>query len=683
MSLRNPDCFVAGGIHTNPNAWERILLGHPLSEMIFDWIQNKVDIWKFGQPFKGVFKKIWYDSDFPPSKCFSNHPSCRQHSEFVSQEILKRLSTGALRVWGKVGVNDPPFLVLPLTVEPTKPRLCLDARYLNLWMRDSPFSLDKLADVPRYVYKDSFMTKSDDKSGYDHVCLQESSQTYVGLQWKGWWFVCATLPFGWKESPFIYHTIGLAASSYFRKLGIPCSLYIDDRLQGELFTSSGPWSTPLAYRTEMSRIRAARAALLVVLSVLVDLGYTIGISKSVFTPTTSIEYLGFIVDSKKQAFILPERKIVSWAQLREQILACKKHVDVKTLQRFQGKCISFSLAVPAAKLFIRSMSSAIGLASDSGQVKFNVALRDELEHWRFLDSWKDVLPWRQEKHLRLSISTDASGYGWGCVVHLPSGDQTFRDLWLPNERHLNISTKEMLAVVNAIKAVPIHIVDCRVDVQVDSQVVIDTVEGQGSRTSPELTAATKELFRVLSTRNLQLKFFHVPSSRNKADGPSRCLSSLDSMLSPKAWERVEHQFGGDSGHTFDLMALDSNVQRDRKGHPLPHFTPFPSPNSSGINLFCQDICARGLRLDNPYVFPPFGLVGPVLHFLYSSEKAFTIVVPEVFPLPYWWPGLMARTSEVQRLGVRGDVDAILRPSKTGYKPASCPYGLLACRVNRF
>ena len=66
-------------------------------------------------------------------------------------------------MWGQVGVDDPPYLVLPLTVEPSKPRL------LNLWMRDMPVSLDTLADVPRFVYRDSFMTKCDDKSGYDHV----------------------------------------------------------------------------------------------------------------------------------------------------------------------------------------------------------------------------------------------------------------------------------------------------------------------------------------------------------------------------------------------------------------------------------------------------------------------------------------------------------------------------------
>ena len=31
-----------------------------------------------------------------------------------------------------------------------------------------------------------------------------------------------------------------------------------------------------------------------------------------------------------------------------------------------------------------------------------------------------------EKHVRIAISTDASGYGWGCAVHSPSDDQILR-----------------------------------------------------------------------------------------------------------------------------------------------------------------------------------------------------------------------------------------------------------------
>lgn len=164
--------------------------------MILDWIKNKIDITHFCQYFKGAFKGSSYDSDFPPPKQFRNHASCSKFTRFVSEEILKRVTTGAIRVWGKVGVDSPQYLVLPLTVEPSKSRLCLDARFLNLWMKDMPFSLDKLADVSRYIYKGSFMTKCDDKSGYDHVLLSSSSQTYVGFEFGGFWFVCATLPFG-------------------------------------------------------------------------------------------------------------------------------------------------------------------------------------------------------------------------------------------------------------------------------------------------------------------------------------------------------------------------------------------------------------------------------------------------------------------------------------------------------
>jgi len=265
LRLRDPDHFVAGGVHTNVKEWENVLSGHPMAERIFGWLRYGVDVNEFKRPFRGRFKRIAYESQFPPKKSFPNHASCKQFADFVSQEIIKRVAMQAVRPWGRVADGNPPYLVLPLTVEPSKPRLCLDGRFINLWMKDSPFHRDRLVDVPRYVYKDSYITKCDDKSGYDHVRLHESSQTYFGFEWRGWWFVCATLPFGWKESPFIYHTIGLAVSGYLRCYGIPCSLYIDDRLNGELLTSSGPWALPPSQRSNSFRFEAARAAIFIVL----------------------------------------------------------------------------------------------------------------------------------------------------------------------------------------------------------------------------------------------------------------------------------------------------------------------------------------------------------------------------------------------------------------------------------
>ena len=251
-------------------------------------------------------------------RVFGNHGSCKKFASFIGNTILQRLSMGAVKVWGRVDHDEPPSVVLPLTVEPSKPRLCIDGRYVNLWMRDCPFSLDKLIDVRRYASRDSYLRKCDEKSGYDHVCLQRDSQRYFRFQWSGWWFVCTTLPFGWKESPYIYHTIGLAASSYLHSCGVPCSLYIDDRLNGELVTASGPWPVPHSEQLEVS--------------LLIKLGYTIGLSKSVLIPCKRLEYLGFIVDTAKQAFIIPPRKIALFMVLREEILSCKKSVHVKSLQ---------------------------------------------------------------------------------------------------------------------------------------------------------------------------------------------------------------------------------------------------------------------------------------------------------------------------------------------------------------
>ena len=58
-----------------------------------------------------------------------------------------------------------------MTIEPSKPSLGHDERYLNLWNHDNPFLHDTLKEVPRVVGKDDSLASLDDKSGYDHVFL--------------------------------------------------------------------------------------------------------------------------------------------------------------------------------------------------------------------------------------------------------------------------------------------------------------------------------------------------------------------------------------------------------------------------------------------------------------------------------------------------------------------------------
>ena len=99
-----------------------------------------------------------------------------------STNFIDRIRTGACCVLGRVGVVEAPQIVLPLTVEPTKPRLRHDARYLNVWMQDKQSQLGKLGDLPRHVSKNSNQTVLDDKSGYDHILLTDDSRTFFGVQ---------------------------------------------------------------------------------------------------------------------------------------------------------------------------------------------------------------------------------------------------------------------------------------------------------------------------------------------------------------------------------------------------------------------------------------------------------------------------------------------------------------------
>ena len=95
------------------------------------WIRDKVSIAPYFRHFKGDFKGSSYDSGRPPAKTFKNNTSCKPFNQFVQKTLIDRVKCGATTIVGKVGVAYPPHIVLPLTVEPTKPRLCHDARYIH------------------------------------------------------------------------------------------------------------------------------------------------------------------------------------------------------------------------------------------------------------------------------------------------------------------------------------------------------------------------------------------------------------------------------------------------------------------------------------------------------------------------------------------------------------------------
>ena len=154
---------------------------------------------------------------------FDNNKICKKFEDFISNCIRERVSNGSLSIWGKEGEVEPPHLVMPITIEESKPRKCHDEQFLNLRMDTPHVSFDPITDIPRYIESNHFQSKLDDKSGYDHILLTEDSREYFGLYWKGWFFVFNSLPFGWSPSAYVYHNVGLGASQFIRSNRVPLS----------------------------------------------------------------------------------------------------------------------------------------------------------------------------------------------------------------------------------------------------------------------------------------------------------------------------------------------------------------------------------------------------------------------------------------------------------------------------
>ena len=90
--------------------------------------------------------------------------------------------------------------------------------------------MDNASKVAEVAWKGAYMFKLDHKNGYFHVPIHEHSRKYLRIYWDEEYYVLCVLPFGWKSSPYIYHSLTEAVNMYVRSLGIPMLGWIDDML---------------------------------------------------------------------------------------------------------------------------------------------------------------------------------------------------------------------------------------------------------------------------------------------------------------------------------------------------------------------------------------------------------------------------------------------------------------------
>ena len=419
------------------------------------------------------------------------------------------------------------------------------------------------------------------------------------------------------------------------------------------------------------RSRADRAAY-VLLYATMELGYFVSQPKSTLRPVQRMVHLGLGIDSTVMAYFLTDKIRLKFRRKRDELLRSGTSNE-KQMHSFLGSCNHLRSVFSASLLFTFHCRALLSSLTDE-QSPLPPAVIDELNFWSFIDTQTEPVPFRLHQHFRLKLFTDASGFGYGADVLLPSGTQVLRDYWRSELLSEDICVKEALAVLFALQALPESVECRRVDVFVDNQGVFHSWSGLKA-SSLGLVEVLRELFLFCVDLNVDLRLHWIPTADNPADAPSRVLSRSDSMLAPFLRWRVWSWCGP---FHFDLMALPSNAFCLPGYPPLPFFSPFPIVGSAGVDVFAQRL-PQGLL----WCYPPFVMISSVIGLLEEvGGVSVVFVLPVGLPsVSSWFPRLSPFILGQLPLASSCDRGVVLFPSRDGFSPNFSPlgYGLTAYR----
>ena len=629
--FRNEKAFCIANLRNHLPFWEHeILKDHPHKQNLLKWIQG-VQIEDFLNSFtSGEFQGKQLNSYYPEPCVFENYVP-QQFEQFMDSTVQEWLNLGVLEEWEKVKLpSDPPIpvVVCPLGVEPKKPRGLWDGRYVNEYCRDIPFTMDNAAKLAEVSWKDAYLFKIDHKNGYFHVPLHKKSRKFFGVFWKGKYYVLTVLPFGWKPSPLIYHSLTEALNMYVRSLDIPGLGWIDDVIA----------STERKFMNacDEEQFQSAFRAMVVLTRVLFKAGYFLGTKKCNLIPEKVLTYLGIDCDTLHERFLVPEERVLKYVPVLRD-LTNKQWVSFSQIEKIVGKLVSLECAVPAGMWYTREQYSALRLSGvpptatkatkDRKFIKVSDQMLEEWNAWIYFLQINKGSPWKKFSNvfLQADISSDSSGRTFAGVVDFPLEDTRitagdFEDDMLEQD----IQVKEGFALRATLQMllcqVPERLKGKNVICKVDNQVVKAVWERKGTSQNLALNNIGKDIYWLQYWGEFFLSLEYVRSELNVSDEFTRQSPGLEASLSHHTFLKLWNKWGP---FEWDLMASSANVMRDPVGRKLKFFSRYFDQSSKGVNVFSQNL----LHLEKVYCFPPLPIIGTVLKYLEQQKVDCVLVLP--------------------------------------------------------
>ena len=169
-------------------------------------------------------------------------------------------------------------------------RLILNLKKLNLIITHIPFKMESIKDVIHMIKQGVWMASVDLHHAYYSVQVHSSHSPYFSFLWQDKYYHYLRLPNGYAQAPLIFTKLLRLPFGYLRSQGLLSVVYMDDSyLQGDSISS-------------------CQSNIANTVSLLQALGFNINRKKSVLTPTQSLEFMGFILNSVNMTITLTTRR---------------------------------------------------------------------------------------------------------------------------------------------------------------------------------------------------------------------------------------------------------------------------------------------------------------------------------------------------------------------------------------
>ncbi len=623
VRIRDPSLFQAGSVHDSSDFWLSFITSSEAGDRIRKWLRFGVDITEFFQHFTGDFDHVHYDSDTPPSCFIPNHnidPSLR---DWVTSQLEKELSWNGVSVWGNVGEVDPPHLVMPVGVEPNKPRKFYDARFLNLWMMDKKFSYEHISMVPFIFDRLSPLWSSDDSNGYFHVKLSDNSRTFFGFVWNDVYYVYNTLCFGWQLSPWVYSIFSGEFAGFMRRLRIPLLYYLDDFLGG-----------PIRFgQRSRSILQRSSAAAFIVISLRTMAGFFVHPVKSSPLPSLWLIWLGIGIDMSCGKFFITEKKLAKLASLWDRLLSSDDLMLCSDAERLLGFLVSLLVCSPGLLFRLRPLFTFLSQFQFNTKCKFRhhrLSLSLSLKFKSILRQFKNVhIPnsslFRSQEHCVVTFVQTESGIHVVASFQRRSIDRFYPLVFVTSFSALQQSIFLMNALLDFASRLP---TSCYIDLLVDRQIWFTSSLLKKQLDESSISDLLLRFCDWISSSNIDIKI--VPFSIGPDGWPVDALEHRHYILSDSFFDHLQSIFG-----IFDVDCCASSFNTRIPSSFCSHL---PSLGSIGTNIFAVSI--HGYFC---YANPPFSLIAPlVLYFRQQRVRAVMIVAQwdGFYPDGYWWDMLI-------------------------------------------